>query len=179
MEGTALIKTDPGQEFQTVFKTYYAKVVRYITSIVGQKSTAEDLAQEVFLKLYNLDRGQIQNLDAYLAKASLNAACSYLRSEKRRKAREKNQPLINCCESSCEEFFLRQETKHKVAEILSLLEERERLLLLLRNEGYSYREIAEVINVQPTSVGTLLARAKKQFKELYMKKEEKTYDLSI
>jgi RNA polymerase sigma-70 factor (ECF subfamily) len=39
--------------------------------------------------------------------------------------------------------------------------------LLLRAEGYSYKEIAEALMIQEASVGTLLARAKRAFRELY------------
>nr|WP_243103735.1 MULTISPECIES: sigma factor [unclassified Dehalobacter] len=39
--------------------------------------TAEDLAQEVFLRLYNLDWTQIHHPDAWLTKCSFYAACNY------------------------------------------------------------------------------------------------------
>jgi len=41
--------------------------------------------------------------------------------------------------------------------------------LLLRQEGFSYKEIAQVVNVAPTSVGTLLARALERFASVYTK----------
>jgi RNA polymerase sigma-70 factor (ECF subfamily) len=45
--------------------------------------------------------------------------------------------------------------------------ERERSLLLLRAEGYSYRDMAAALDLNEASVGTLLARAKKMFREFY------------
>jgi DNA-directed RNA polymerase specialized sigma24 family protein len=44
---------------------------------------------------------------------------------------------------------------------------RERELLLLRAEGYSYRDIASALELNETSVGTLLARARRRFEEAY------------
>jgi RNA polymerase sigma-70 factor (ECF subfamily) len=45
--------------------------------------------------------------------------------------------------------------------------ERERQMLLLRAEGYSYKDIAEALSLQETSVGVLLARAKRAFLAVY------------
>ena len=45
--------------------------------------------------------------------------------------------------------------------------EREQLLLLLQAEGYRYRELATAIGLNAASVGVLLARAKRAFRDLY------------
>jgi RNA polymerase sigma factor (sigma-70 family) len=47
---------------------------------------------------------------------------------------------------------------------LDKLPERDREMLLLRYEGFSYREIAETLDLKETSVGTLLVRAKDAFR---------------
>ena len=53
-------------------------------------------------------------------------------------------------------------------EALEQLTEREREILLMRHGGFSYREIAEAVDVAPSSVGTLLARAERNFVNVYM-----------
>jgi RNA polymerase sigma-70 factor (ECF subfamily) len=55
----------------------------------------------------------------------------------------------------------------RVRAALESLPERERRLLLLRAEGFSYRDLSEVLDLNPASVGTLLARAKDAFREAY------------
>ena len=50
---------------------------------------------------------------------------------------------------------------------LSELSERDARMLLLREEGFKYAEIAEVMGVKATSVGALVARALKRFAEAY------------
>jgi RNA polymerase sigma factor (sigma-70 family) len=50
---------------------------------------------------------------------------------------------------------------------LQQLSERDRQLLMMREEGFRYQEIAEAVGVSPTSVGTLIARAVKRFAEVY------------
>ena len=52
-------------------------------------------------------------------------------------------------------------------EALEHLSEREHDLLLMRHAGFSYREIAEAVEVAPSSVGTLLARAERNFVSVY------------
>jgi len=48
---------------------------------------------------------------------------------------------------------------------LDSLPERERQMLLLRYEGFSYREVAHALAINEASVGTLLARAKTAFRD--------------
>ena len=55
----------------------------------------------------------------------------------------------------------------KVREALDHLTVRERELLLLRAEGYSYRDLAAVLELNEASIGTLLARAKRAFEAAY------------
>jgi RNA polymerase sigma-70 factor (ECF subfamily) len=50
---------------------------------------------------------------------------------------------------------------------LAQLPERDRQLLLLRHEGYSYREIAQILNLVPSGIGTMLARASEAFRRVY------------
>jgi DNA-directed RNA polymerase specialized sigma24 family protein len=47
---------------------------------------------------------------------------------------------------------------------LDALPSRERALLLLRHEGYSYRELGKALRIRESSVGTLLGRARERFR---------------
>jgi RNA polymerase sigma-70 factor (ECF subfamily) len=62
-----------------------------------------------------------------------------------------------------ESGFERGQEVASVRRALDALGPRDRELLLMREEGFSYREIAEAVGVSATSVGTLLARAQKRF----------------
>jgi RNA polymerase sigma-70 factor (ECF subfamily) len=61
----------------------------------------------------------------------------------------------------------RAELSRRVREALDGLPARERRLLLLRAEGYRYRDIALALELNEASVGTLLARAKRAFRVRY------------
>jgi RNA polymerase sigma factor (sigma-70 family) len=58
---------------------------------------------------------------------------------------------------------------HPVRAALRELSPRDQEMLLLRAEGYSYREIASALGLNEPSVGTLLARAKRAFRQAYKK----------
>jgi RNA polymerase sigma-70 factor (ECF subfamily) len=60
-----------------------------------------------------------------------------------------------------------EEARRRVRGALERLSERERRLLLLRAEGYSYRDLARALELNEASVGTLLARARRAFRAAY------------
>jgi RNA polymerase sigma-70 factor (ECF subfamily) len=68
----------------------------------------------------------------------------------------------------------RSERIEAVRLALGQLPDRDRQLLLMREEGFKYEEIAAVIGVAPASVGTLIARALRRFMEVY--KRQNTVD---
>ncbi|WP_047152366.1 RNA polymerase sigma factor SigX [Aneurinibacillus tyrosinisolvens] len=156
--------------FQDLFKAYYPHVVRQIVRIVHDQARAEDIAQDVFLQFYHTDRTRIENIPAWLAKVSLHAAYNEIRSEKRRLQRDEKEVNPLCTYSlSSEETWLQKEEIHTVREVLTEMDERDRVLLLMKYSGFNYRELAKAIDVENGSVGTLLARAKTKFSKLYKK----------
>ncbi|HEV2124294.1 MAG TPA: sigma factor-like helix-turn-helix DNA-binding protein, partial [Chloroflexota bacterium] len=94
-----------------------------------------------------------------------------LRSDKRRRAREDAASLSDPASAqgtSLAEEANRAEERDLVRRTLLRLPERQRECLALRAEGLSYAEIAGALEVAPGSVGTLLARAERAFKETYL-----------
>ena len=63
--------------------------------------------------------------------------------------------------------MLREERRARVQDILGEMKPREAQLLLLRAEGLAYRELAETVGVQASSIGTLLARAEAEFERKF------------
>ncbi|MYL35336.1 sigma-70 family RNA polymerase sigma factor [Pontibacillus yanchengensis] len=154
--------------FQRLFKTYYPRVVRKVMTIVKNKQAAEDIAQEVFMKLYHTDWETIEHMSAWLMTTAVNTAYNNIRSEKRHKAREEKQTHYSeQAVASIEETFMIKENVTEVQEVLKKLTERDRTILLLKYSGYNYYDIASAIHVEHNSVGSLLARAKMRFKSTY------------
>ena len=61
-----------------------------------------------------------------------------------------------------------KEDQETVRLVLSVLDRRQAQLLLLRSEGFSYEELASTLDLNPASVGTLLARAQQAFRKEYI-----------
>lgn len=67
---------------------------------------------------------------------------------------------------------LEKEEITKVQMVLSNMNERDRTILLMKFSGFQYKEIAEVLQIDISSIGTLLVRAKQKFRKIYKQLEE-------
>jgi RNA polymerase sigma factor (sigma-70 family) len=162
-------KKDVPLDFKAIYEKYHTVILKHITYLTGNIKAAEDLTQEAFLKLYNSPPAH-SNTVAWLSKVASNMAYNYLRDEKIKKNKE---PAI--AEDEAEKVILIEDRAIKnqeirlIKKVLTRLPERDRICLLLKFSGYKYDEIAEVIGIEKTSVGTILARAQAKFKERYLK----------
>lgn len=161
--------------FQQAFREHYATVVRKLMQLVGDRSTAEDLAQDVFLKLYRSPPDDLRRLGAWLHRVLTTTAYDYLRQTSRQRLlREKEQARVGASEHTApsnEVVALHNWEKELVKRALEKLSERDREALLLRQQGYSYEEIAGRIGVKPAIVGSLLSRAEDRLKRHYFTEE--------
>jgi RNA polymerase sigma factor (sigma-70 family) len=155
--------------FDTVYEQYYPIILKHIAYLTGSIQTAEDLAQEAFIRLYNSPPTH-SNTIAWLSKVSNNLAYNYLRDEKNKR---KKDPVLSEDEAdkviSIEDRVIKNAEIRLTKKVLDCLPVRDRMCLLLKFSGYKYNEIAEVIGVESSSVGTILARAQAKFKEKYQK----------
>jgi RNA polymerase sigma factor (sigma-70 family) len=158
--------------FVELFDAHYPKLYRYLNRLSGEPDLAADIAQEAFVKLYR--RGSMpDSAEAWLVTVAMNL----LRNEKstrNRRLRLLSSPRAEMTLSdpppSPEERVESNDSRRKVRAALGRITERERRLLLLRAEGYSYRDIASALDLNEGSVGALLARARQAFRAHY--KEE-------
>ncbi|MDP4181617.1 MAG: sigma-70 family RNA polymerase sigma factor [Bacillota bacterium] len=156
-------------DFRSVYEKYYHVILRHTAYITGSIQTAEDLTQEAFIKLYN-SPPQHSNIIAWLSMVANNLAYNHIRNENLRKSKDtivyegESDKVISIEDAAIKNYDIRLTKK-----ILDSLNERDRICLLMKFSGYKYDEIAEVIQVEKSSVGTILARAQAKFKEKYVK----------
>lgn len=156
------------ESFRRLFDAQYASLFRYLHRLTGEPDAAEDLAQEVFVRLYQ--RGSLpDDVRGWMATVAHNLLRDDKRTGKRRLQLIQAHPLDLERKSplASDEKVLGEERRHQVRAALDRLNERDRRMLLLRHEGYSYREIARAVGVSETSVGTLLLRATALFHTAY------------
>lgn len=134
--------------------------------MTGDPDHAEDLAQEAFARLL---RNRLPEREArpWLFTVATNLVRDSARKSSRRERllatyRPVPQPL-----ESAESRVERQERIAGVRRALDQLRPRDRQILLMREEGFTYEEIADAVGISPRSVGTLLARALKRFAAAY------------
>jgi RNA polymerase sigma-70 factor (ECF subfamily) len=160
--------------FEDLFYRYYDRVYGLLFRLVGNRVEAEDLTQEAFLKLYDQTLGGTRfkgdrehNISAWLYRVATNLGYNLIRGRKRRWQR--NLVLVPDPDGQPgpDEQVETVEAKAAVRATLAKLHPRQTQLLLLRQMGLSYAECAVACEIAPGSVGTLLARAARAFREAY------------
>lgn len=153
------------ETFREEFERRYQPLARYLARLTGNSATAADLAQEAFVRL--LRRGSMpDDTRAWLVSVAHNLLRNERQQSKRRAEILAERRLEVVCgdESTVADPTEAAERQAWVRSALDALPERERQMLLLRYDGFSYREIAQALSLHEASVGTLLARAKAAFR---------------
>lgn len=148
---------------------HYPSIYPYALYLVSDEETARDLCQEVFLRWYQLENpDRIDNPRAWLKKVLGNLAYNHLRRRKLRYSLETDCPVETLEARGDVEQYI---TRIEVEEILSRLSWKDQVLLKMRMAGNTYAEMAESLEISMGSVGTLLSRAMKRFRQEYEGKE--------
>ena len=129
--------------FEALMRKYYGRIFNFILRLVKRREMAEDLAQEVFLKIYH-------QTEAYHPPAKFQ---TWIFTLAKNLALTKDKKFL----PTDENFF--QEAIH------SLPEDQRIAVLLLRYEKFSYEEIAESLDCSLETVKSLLSRAKETLKK--------------
>jgi RNA polymerase sigma-70 factor, ECF subfamily len=150
-----------------LFRTYNAALVRYLTRRLGDRDWAEEVAQETFVRA--LRQPAIQNERAWLFAVATNLVRDEARKDMRRRkhlallAEEEREARVESEETTVE----RAQEAAMARKAVDALAERDRLALLMREEGLDYTEIAQALQLSPGSVGTTLSRARRRLVESY------------
>ena len=158
--------------FEATFEELYPGLFRYCHSLTGDPDWADDLAQEAFVRLYDRRvEGTDEGLRAWLFRTATHLVRDGHRMGENRRRLLQVHPVRPGSSEQPDEAVQREEQVAPVRKALDQLTEREREILLMRHGGFSYREIAEAVDVAASSVGTLLARAERNFVNVYMPEE--------
>lgn len=159
--------------FEEAFTLHHRTVFRTARSVVQDAGLAEDVTQEVFIRLYkHIDSlPDLEMLRPWLIRVAMNVARNTLRGNIRANTRDENYVKETAGYSvfSVESEY---EQKSEVGEInraLNKIKEPLRSCLVLKQQGLSYREIAESLSLNETSIGTYVARARSEFMRFYGK----------
>lgn len=150
-----------------LFRTYNTALVRYLTRRLGDRDWAEEVAQETFLRA--LRQGLIENERAWLFAVATNLVRDEARKDSARRkhltllAEQEKDSVVESRDFAVE----RAEDATLARKAVDTLGDKDRLALLMREEGLNYEEIAEALQLSPGSVGTTLSRARRRLVEGY------------
>jgi RNA polymerase sigma factor (sigma-70 family) len=168
------MKSPFDDQFEELFREHFHRLYRYLARLSGDRELAGDLAQETFVRLY--ERGSSPDTPAAWL---ITVAMNLFRNARSKDARRQHLLRVITGEErvaappfSQAEAAETRAVRHRVRNAVDRLPERERSMLLLRAEGYSYREIAAALSIEEASIGTLLARAKQAFLALYEERSD-------
>ncbi len=170
--GMAQVRGQIDSAFEAIFQQHYRRVYALLIRLVGERAQAEDLANEVFCKLYDQPAGAPvwENPAGWLYRAATNAGIDALRATARRRRYEAEAGThLVSADGSPLDSVLRAEQFRQIRAVLGAMKPNQAQILLMRADGCSYKELAEASQVAAGGVGTLLNRAEAEFRKRYLK----------
>lgn len=155
-----------------LYESYGREIYYYLYTLCRNKSMAEDLLQETFVKaLLSLD-SQHTNMRAWLYRVGRNLCLNEIKKTGREVLLETNHQQTD---EGLEAQILQNERRDILYEAIGHLSgQKQQILQMFYFEGYSLREIAGILEISPENVRILSHRAKKEVK-LYI--EEADYEI--
>ncbi|MGC9964653.1 MAG: RNA polymerase sigma factor [Syntrophobacteraceae bacterium] len=168
------IGTGDTSAFETLINRYRNSVLNFIYRYVGDRYSAEDLAQEVFLRVYSSaaefePRGKVST---WIFKIAYNLSLNEISRRKRlclfADTEEEKEIEIRASNS-----FAFEELKETLMDYIQRLPEKQKAALLLRiNEELSYSEIGNILSTSVSSVESLIFRARENLRKMIGGKQE-------
>ena len=173
-----------GQEdlYKLIIDKYKNKVFAIIYSFCGQTSDSEDIAQNVFIKIFKaLPKFKFESeFSTWMYRIVINEAITISKKKKHNVVPldinnvddEEQSSLIDFLKSddNTEEQLVKHELQTTVQKAMNSLKDNYKTVLTLRDiEDYSYEEIAEILNVSTEVVKVWIFRARTRLKEILLK----------
>lgn len=158
--------------FESLFYEHWASIQRLLLRLVIDPAEAEDLALEVFLRLYQQHPTPEKefNTRGWLHRVATNLALHSIRSFRRRERYEITAvkgALDEAPENQPPAIFAAKEDRRFARLALAQMNPRQAELLIMRYSGMAYKDIASALSLSPTSIGPLLLRAERDFAKHY------------
>lgn len=173
------VKSGDRDAFSILVANYRTRLIRIFSHLLQDYNAAEDLAQDVFLRIYKA-RTRYEptaNFSSWLFRIANNLASNVWRSRKLRKEvplkigpcgpLTEEQPLVDPSHEIRFEQSAREELQDLVRFAISTLDRRQRMAILLHNfEGMPYAEIGVAMQTTVPAVKALVFRAKRNLRDV-------------
>ncbi|MEJ7623255.1 MAG: sigma-70 family RNA polymerase sigma factor [Pyrinomonadaceae bacterium] len=164
--------------FEEAFTLHHRTVFRAARSVVQDAALAEDVTQETFLRLYKHQDSIRDNemLRPWLIRVAINLAKNTVRGQFRANTRDDNyvKEWADKSVASVEIDYEEYAGVNEIYRALGKIREPLRSCLILKQQGLSYKEIAGSLDLNESSIGTFVARARAEFSRFYGKSGKDT-----
>lgn len=159
-------------DFDEIYNEVGPSVFRYLRRLTGSRAQAEDVLQETFLKFHlQLEsKAEITHYRSWLFRVATNTVRDQRRSEVRSAIREDSYGAG----AEVIDFRGHIENWQIARRVLGKMSPRMRQVLLLSAEGFSYREISTIADIEGAYVGVLLQRSRAAFRKYFQEENERT-----
>lgn len=159
-----MIQMDNEHSYISVVEEFSNLVYRIAYQNLMNVADAEDVVQEVFIKLLKHSEGfeNREHIKAWLLRVTINQCRDYHKRLFRRKETVFETELLEQFEPARQE----PEENFVISELRKLSEADRNIVYLHYYEGYSLKEIADMLNKSPNAVNVRLVRARKKLKTI-------------
>lgn len=165
------IKKGDKEAFEEIYNLFAERIFRYIYLKIGNKEEAEDLTQQVFIKVWEaIDNFQFRKnpFSSWIYRIAHNLVVDFYRKQKDLLSLNDDIKVEIIDSLNLEERLYYKEELRKILKIINQLPTTQRDILILRFiDDLSYREIAKIMKKSPLSLRVLQHRALKKLKELF------------
>lgn len=160
-------------DFDALFESGYRRLARLLYRVTGDTASAEEIASEAFVRLHRKPPASNINTEGWLYRTGFRLALDHLKKERRRARYEAVAAVFGFSAKPADgpdAALELAEERQRLRLALGALKPNQVALILLRSEGFTYDELAARLQLNPGSVGTLLARAESAFRKEYVKR---------
>lgn len=158
--------------FEELVRRYEAKVLTNCRYLSGSPTDAEDLAQEVFVKVYFGVAGfeGRSSFETWVQRVKSNHCINFVKKKRLQTVDVEPEVMANAArqEAQAEKHLERESTRALIGEVLLEMNETLRIPLVLRDmDGLAYDEIAEELDIGLSAVKMRIKRAREEFRSLF------------
>ena len=170
-----IVRNSDQERYGEIIERYQGKLFAYLYRLIGSYDEAQDLLQNVFIKVYrNLQSYDVnRKFSSWIYRIAHNEAVNYIKRKSLKRfipwediAATKDKLEMVSLEERADKAWLKKEVKKEVNSAIDRLPFKYKQVLLLKYfSDNSYEEISEILGKPVNTVGTLISRAKKKLSE--------------
>lgn len=164
-----IARNDSEQAFAALFRLLYDRLIRFCMQYVSSREAAEEVVSDVFVRIWERRAGltEVGNLEVYLFVSVRNQAYNYQEkySSMRISPLENGEWELKDTGDPGRDMEWKEMAARLDREVNLLPDQCRKVFRLIKEEGFRYKEVAQILNISPRTVETQLFRAIRRLQE--------------